>query len=85
MSAMSATNASRGFSEVLDRVEHGETVRITRGGRPVAEIRPVVAATGRALREALVAAPGLDEAFASDIAAATDLLRLPEDDPWRDA
>ncbi|MBV8529297.1 MAG: type II toxin-antitoxin system prevent-host-death family antitoxin [Candidatus Dormibacteraeota bacterium] len=27
--------------EVIDRVAHGETVTITRGGRPVAELRPL--------------------------------------------
>jgi prevent-host-death family protein len=27
--------------DVLDRVVHGETVTITRGGRPVAELRPL--------------------------------------------
>lgn len=27
--------------EVVERVEHGESVRITRDGRPVAELRPL--------------------------------------------
>lgn len=27
--------------DVMDRVEHGETVAVTRSGRPVAELRPV--------------------------------------------
>ena len=27
--------------EVVERVEHGEAVRITRDGRPVAELRPL--------------------------------------------
>lgn len=27
--------------EVVDRVEHGETVTVTRDGRPVAELRPI--------------------------------------------
>ena len=30
--------------EVVERVEHGEAVRITRDGRPVAELRPLEAA-----------------------------------------
>jgi prevent-host-death family protein len=27
--------------EVVDRVEHGETVTVTRDGKPVAELRPL--------------------------------------------
>ena len=50
---VTATHASRGFSEVLDRVEQGETIRITRDGHLVAELRPITPATGRALRAAL--------------------------------
>ena len=30
--------------EVVERVEHGEAVRITRDGRPVADLRPLEAA-----------------------------------------
>jgi len=84
MRTMTATSASRGFSELLDSIEHGETVRITRGGRPVAELRPVPATTGRALREALADAPRLDETIVADIAAATSLL-TETDDPWHAA
>jgi len=29
--------------EIIDRVEHGESVRVTRDGRPVAELRPLEA------------------------------------------
>jgi prevent-host-death family protein len=29
--------------EIIDRVEHGEAVRVTRDGRPVAELRPLEA------------------------------------------
>jgi len=27
--------------EIVERVEHGEAIQITRGGRPVAELRPL--------------------------------------------
>lgn len=37
---MTATEASRHFSDLLDAVERGETVTIVRGNRPVAEIGP---------------------------------------------
>ncbi len=82
MRTMTATHASRGFSELLDRVEHGETVRITRAGHVVAELRPVTLTTGRNLREALSEVPHLDETFDTDIAAATALLTTDESDPW---
>ncbi len=70
---MTATHASRGFSEVLDRVEHGETIRITRDGHPVAELRPVTPATGRKLRAALAKTPTLDAHIEADIEAAKAL------------
>ena len=84
MRTLTATSASRGFSELLDVVERGETVRITRGGHPVAELRPVPVTTGRALREALAGAPRLDDRIVADIAAATSML-TEADDPWRAA
>lgn len=56
---MTANHASRGFSDLLDAVEHGETIAITRAGHVVAEIRPAAASTGRALREALADVPRL--------------------------
>jgi prevent-host-death family protein len=51
---LSATDAARRFSEVLDRVEqNGESVVIVRHGRPVATIGPATAGTGKALKEVL--------------------------------
>jgi prevent-host-death family protein len=82
MRTITATSASRGFSELLDAVEHGDTVTITRGGHPVAEIRPVHRHTLRDLRERLTHAPGLDAEFEKDL---TDTLALVEnevEDPW---
>lgn len=41
MKRISATEASRSFSRVLDQAEHdGESFVIERHGRPVAELRP---------------------------------------------
>ncbi len=86
MRTITATHASRGFSDVLDAVEHGDTITITRGGVPVAEIRPVPVATGHALGAALDALDAsLDDSFEADITAANDLLTTPESDPWSDA
>jgi prevent-host-death family protein len=82
MKTMTATHASRGFSDVLDQVEHGETIRITRGGRTVAELRPVTPATGRALRQALAAVQGLDDEFERDVVAATELLTDEANGSW---
>jgi prevent-host-death family protein len=39
---LSAREANQQFSKVLADVERGETVRITKYGRTVAELRPVV-------------------------------------------
>lgn len=83
MRTVTATHASRGFSDLLDAVEHGDTIAITRGGRVVAEIRPAAATTGSALRAALAGVPRLDDDIEADIASATALLVADEGDPWR--
>jgi prevent-host-death family protein len=71
---MTATEASRRFSDLLDAIERGETVTVTRGNRPIAEIRPAHPRTGRHLREALVETAPPDARFATDIAEALALL-----------
>lgn len=43
MSEMSVAQAKAHLSEILDRVEAGETVTITRRGRPVARVSGIVA------------------------------------------
>lgn len=82
MKTMTATSASRGFSEVLDRVESGETIRITRDGHLVAELRPITPATGRALRAALAAIPPLDADLSDDIASVTSLITDEVNGSW---
>lgn len=84
MKTVTATHASRGFSEVLDRVERGETIRITRDGHPVAELRPITPATGRELRAALADAPALDADIEADIADAIELLDSRVNGSWPD-
>lgn len=81
---MTATEASRRFSDLLDAIERGETVVITRGNRAVARIGPPAARRGADLRAALAEHEPPDDEFASDVAAATLLLTDP-DDPWADA
>jgi prevent-host-death family protein len=53
MQTMTAAEASRSFSAVLDRAEHGETNAITRAGRRIATVTPTTRATWGAFREAL--------------------------------
>lgn len=81
MRTMTATEASRRFSDLLDAIEAGETVTVTRGGRAVAELRPAPLRTGRSLRTALEEAPLLDDAFADDLTGALGLLEEASD-PW---
>lgn len=51
MREMSASDASRNFSAVLDCAEQGETIVVTQGGKRVALIVPAPRANGPALRE----------------------------------
>jgi prevent-host-death family protein len=82
---MTATEASRRFSDLLDAIEHGESITITRGSRPVAEIRPARHRTGADLRAALTGIPVPDDRFAEDIANALALLTTEGGDLWEGA
>jgi prevent-host-death family protein len=80
---MTATDAARSFSDVLNRVAAGEEVEVTRSGAPVAVIRPpaVRLMSAASFRELIAGAPPPDEDFAS---ALRDLRRTvgPPDDAW---
>lgn len=82
MRTLPATSASRGFSELLDAVERGDSVTITRGGRPVAVVSPVPRYTLKLFVDNVAGSAPLDEAFATDIAEAVDLLEPEAGDPW---
>ncbi|WP_246186709.1 type II toxin-antitoxin system Phd/YefM family antitoxin [Microlunatus speluncae] len=84
---MTAAEASRNFSTVLDRAEHGETITIVRHGRTVATVSPAPKKTGRDLRLALAKAdiPPPDDDFEADIAAALAFVSKDERDPWAEA
>ena len=74
---MTATQASRGFSELLDAVEHrGESFRIVRRGRTVALVVPPTT-FGRAELAALLADRAVDAAWSDDLARLRDLVRDP--------
>ena len=83
MRQLSATDAARRFSDVLDSVEsEGETFIVVRRGRVVATIGPALAGSGRALKAAL-------RENRPDADWATELRELREsvgavENPWRD-
>ncbi len=85
MTTVTARNASRGFSALLDRVEHdGEEYTIVRDGRVIARIVP---ATTRTVADFLARRAGhvtVDDAFSADATSARDLLTTETTDPWRD-
>jgi prevent-host-death family protein len=85
MRTMTATEASRHFSDLLDAVERGERVTILRGSHPIAEIGPAHRRTGADLRTALEGTPPPDESFARDISAALAMVTSEVPDPWADA
>jgi prevent-host-death family protein len=85
MRTISATEASRRFSDLLDAIERGETITVTRGNRPIAEIRPARRRTGRDLRDALAGSAPPDEEFEASIADALTYLTNDRTDPWADA
>ena len=85
---MTASEASRSFSAVLDSAEHGETILVTRAGRRVATIAPAALANGDALRAAFErwhGDPALDEEFEARVAKASEASSTELDtDPCRD-
>jgi prevent-host-death family protein len=85
MRTMTATEASRHFSDLLDAVERGERVTIVRGSQPVAEIGPAHRRTGADLRTALEGIAPPDETFARSISAALSMVTSEVPDPWADA
>ena len=69
MGRMTATEAARAFSELLNRVSAGEEIRVVRNGAEVAVISPPTARTVSAerFREVIATAPTPDPAFADDL------------------
>lgn len=70
MVRMTATEVSRHFSNVINRVDSGEEIEIVRNGRAIAELRrpsQPVGISGAALRELMDGLPPLDEGFASEV------------------
>lgn len=88
MREMSASEASRNFSAVLNEAENGETIVVTRAGRRVAVITPAPRGNGRALREVVSrwrGNPAFDASFADSVEGARGAVSAELDsDPWRD-
>jgi prevent-host-death family protein len=80
---LSATDAARRFSDLLDSVEsEGETFVVVRRGRIVAAIGPASGGTGRALKEAL-RENRPDRVWAGELRQLRDAVG-PGMDSWRD-
>jgi prevent-host-death family protein len=74
MIAVTATQAARNFANILDQVEHGETIVITRDGVPVGRLSPERRTSAERLKAALRDNPA-DGKFADDLEAAHADLR----------
>jgi antitoxin (DNA-binding transcriptional repressor) of toxin-antitoxin stability system len=88
---LTVTEIARSFAEYINRVVYrGESFILTRGNKPVAEIRPLP--IGRKLSElpAIMASiphlsPDDAEAFAKDVYDGIEAMkRMPVRDPWED-
>ena len=76
MPEVSATDAARNFSYILDAVEHrGEHFTIVRRGKVVAHLDPVHSGRG-AEAKALLRRHGHDPGFAEDVASTRELLEI---------
>jgi prevent-host-death family protein len=80
---MSATEAARNFSEVLNRVAAGEEVEIVRNGATVALLGPPKRRllSADAFLELMASAPPVDDAFSADLRSVRDAAAPPES-PW---
>jgi prevent-host-death family protein len=75
---ISATEAARRFSDLLDAVEHdGESYTIVRRGKAVAHLEPIVLGRGADVK-ALLRRHRPDDQWASDLAEVRALLEIEE-------
>lgn len=81
---MSATDAARNFSELLNRVAAGEEIEVVRNGAAVAVIRgakPRLLSRER-FHELIGGAGALDDAFADDVREIRRASGPPPEHPW---
>ncbi|MBA3349784.1 MAG: type II toxin-antitoxin system Phd/YefM family antitoxin [Actinobacteria bacterium] len=82
MERLSATEAARRFSDLLDAVEHrGETFTISRRGRDVAVVAPAKEGSGKELKRFLRKHPP-DKAWAQELREMRGTLYV-EERSWR--
>ncbi|MFD9964247.1 type II toxin-antitoxin system Phd/YefM family antitoxin [Amycolatopsis sp. NPDC058986] len=88
MRELTASEASRSFSSVLDDAENGETIVVTRNGRRVALIVPAPRTNGAAVCAVFHRWGGklsADETFADNVAKVRETASAEGDsDPWHD-
>ncbi|MDO8212303.1 type II toxin-antitoxin system Phd/YefM family antitoxin [Conexibacter sp. CPCC 206217] len=81
MVRLTATDVSRSFSAVMNRVDAGEEIEIVRNGVPVAELRPAPrrqTLSAERWRELMASAPAVDDDFAGDVARAREAVGPPD-------
>jgi prevent-host-death family protein len=78
---MTATDAARSFSELLNRVADGEEIEVNRSGAAVAVISPPKSRliSAERFRDLIARAPLLDPQFAVDLRSARESIGPPED------
>lgn len=82
MRRLTATEAARGFSQLLDQVEdEGETFVVERRGRAVASITPAAAVSGRAVKDLMRSQPA-DPEWPGELVQLRARLE-PEERRWR--
>ena len=82
---VSATEASRNFSELLNRIRYrGESFIVLRGGVPICEIRPAepMLFAGTDLVTLLRSLPAVDEDYLSAVEEAARSQRCLPESPW---
>lgn len=85
MRLMTATEVSRNFAAVLDAVERGETITITRGKQRVATMSPTPPSNGKEFKEFMAAWQGkLDDDWAADIREGLENIDDEVRNPWDD-
>ena len=82
---VSATEASRNFSELLNRIRYrGETFIVMRGGQPICELKPAgpTRFTGADLVTLFRSLPAVDEDFLRAVEEAARSQPLIPESPW---
>lgn len=84
MTRISASEAARNFSDLLNRVADGEEIEIARNGASVAIIGPPRSRylSAERFRELLRSLPDVDDDFADDLRRLRCSVEPPED-PWQ--